>query len=84
VKTIGKAIPLIPRVNSSLVPGAADVSDDRQRLLCRLDMYGLAERTVTGDGNCQVRTHLAAWSPGSSACCMRTVTCKQAACAWRS
>lgn len=29
--------------------------DDRARLDLRLDMYGLSERTVQGDGNCQFR-----------------------------
>jgi hypothetical protein len=32
------------------------VSADRQRLLLRLEMYALQERSVSGDGNCQVRS----------------------------
>lgn len=31
-----------------------EVSADRSRLLLRLDMYALTEKSVTGDGNCQV------------------------------
>lgn len=45
---------VIPRVNPLLHPGASYVSEDRSRLLCRLDLYGLTERSVDGDGNCQV------------------------------
>lgn len=45
---------VIPRVNPLYAPTASYVSDDRSRLLLRLDMYGLQERQVQGDGNCQV------------------------------
>lgn len=45
---------VIPRVNPLLAPNASYVSEDRSRLLLRLDMYGLDERPVGGDGNCQV------------------------------
>jgi hypothetical protein len=45
---------VIPRVNPVYAPTASYVSDDRSRLLLRLDMYGLQERQVQGDGNCQV------------------------------
>lgn len=31
-----------------------EISSDRARLQERLDEHGLCERTVTGDGNCQV------------------------------
>lgn len=56
--TIGKVVPIIPRINSGILPAADVVTADRQRLLCRLDMYGLVERAVTGDGNCQVGVSL--------------------------
>lgn len=46
---------VIPRLNPVYAPTASYVSDDRARLLLRLDMYGLQERQVQGDGNCQVR-----------------------------
>jgi hypothetical protein len=45
---------VVPRLNPTVEPSAAWVSEDRQRLLLRLDMYGLQERPVKGDGNCQV------------------------------
>lgn len=41
-------------MNPLYAPTASYVSDDRSRLLLRLDMYGLQERQVQGDGNCQV------------------------------
>lgn len=56
---------VIPRVNPVFAPTAQYVSEDRSRLLLRLDMYGLVERQVQGDGNCQVsmtRSVLAAHS----------------------
>jgi hypothetical protein len=42
-------------LNPVYAPSASYVSEDRGRLLLRLDMYGLQERQVQGDGNCQVR-----------------------------
>jgi hypothetical protein len=46
---------LVPRINPypSPIPGS-DRDRDRQRLLTRLGMYGLCEKEVLGDGNCQV------------------------------
>jgi hypothetical protein len=41
---------LQPRVNNGTTGPPA-----RQRLDLRLDMYGLVERTIKGDGNCQFR-----------------------------
>lgn len=49
------ALQVIPRLNPVYAPSASYVSEDRGRLLLRLDMYGLQERQVQGDGNCQVR-----------------------------
>lgn len=49
---------VVPRLNPCFFPDADYVSQDRQRLLLRLDMYALQERQVTGDGNCQVRYQL--------------------------
>jgi hypothetical protein len=51
---------VIPRVNPVFAPTAQYVSEDRSRLLLRLDMYGLLERQVQGDGNCQVSRMMAA------------------------
>lgn len=45
---------VIPRLNPIQAPTPSYVSEDRSRLLLRLDMYGLQERQVKGDGNCQV------------------------------
>ncbi|GAB4848597.1 OVARIAN TUMOR DOMAIN-containing deubiquitinating enzyme 12 [Ancistrocladus abbreviatus] len=47
-------VPLIPRVNSS-IPDLSDANLDHQRLLQRLQAYGLCEVKVSGDGNCQFR-----------------------------
>lgn len=44
----------LPRVNSQ-PPTPEDSSTARARLLSRLDMYGLCEVSVSGDGNCQFR-----------------------------
>lgn len=49
---------VVPRLNPCFFPDADYISQDRQRLLLRLDMYALQERQVTGDGNCQVRYQL--------------------------
>lgn len=46
---------LVPRVNPVLPLSDSYVSEDRQRLLLRLDLYALQERVVKGDGNCQFR-----------------------------
>ena len=45
---------VIPRLNPLSAPTDSYVNADRERLLLRLDMYGLEERQVQGDGNCQV------------------------------
>ncbi|KAL3161663.1 hypothetical protein ABBQ38_15492 [Trebouxia sp. C0009 RCD-2024] len=44
----------LPRVNSQ-PPSPEDSTTARARLLSRLDMYGLCEVSVHGDGNCQFR-----------------------------
>jgi hypothetical protein len=44
----------IPRINGS-IPTYDDASADHQRLLDRLDLYGLTEQKIKGDGNCQFR-----------------------------
>jgi hypothetical protein len=49
---------VIPRLNPQLPPTPGYEAADRSRLLLRLDMYGLQERVVKGDGNCQVRRWL--------------------------
>ncbi|XAR58336.1 Ubiquitinyl hydrolase 1 [Bertholletia excelsa] len=48
------AIPHVPRMNS-FIPSVNDASLDHQRLLQRLNIYGLYEVRVSGDGNCQFR-----------------------------
>ncbi|KAK9830552.1 hypothetical protein WJX72_012417 [[Myrmecia] bisecta] len=45
----------VPRVNSSTPATPGDEFTNRQRLQLRLQMYGLCEREVKGDGNCQFR-----------------------------
>eukprot|EP00850_Spirogloea_muscicola_P001619 SM000006S19384 [mRNA] locus=s6:393609:395719:- [translate_table: standard] len=47
--------PLILRTNSGILPHDDDISVDHQRLLERLCIYGLKERQIPGDGNCQFR-----------------------------
>ncbi len=47
-----------PRTNSAASSeelGYGSARSDRERLLGRLATYGLCEREVKGDGNCQVR-----------------------------
>ncbi|KAH1206626.1 OTU domain-containing protein [Glycine max] len=44
----------VPRINS-FIPTVSDASMDHQRLLQRLNVYGLCEVKVSGDGNCQFR-----------------------------
>lgn len=48
------SVQLIPRINPLIQPTSELISNDRQRLLYRLDFYGLTEKVVKGDGNCQV------------------------------
>ncbi|KAL8143608.1 hypothetical protein V2J09_016640 [Rumex salicifolius] len=45
---------LVPRINS-FIPTYSDASMDHQRLIQRLQVYGLCEVRVSGDGNCQFR-----------------------------
>ncbi|OMO99259.1 Ovarian tumor, otubain [Corchorus olitorius] len=47
-------VPHVPRINS-FIPNISDASLDHQRLLQRLQIYGLFEVKVSGDGNCQFR-----------------------------
>lgn len=48
------SIPHVPRINRS-IPTLNDASFDYERLSERLREYGLQERKMTGDGNCQFR-----------------------------
>ncbi|XP_039132885.1 OVARIAN TUMOR DOMAIN-containing deubiquitinating enzyme 12-like isoform X3 [Dioscorea cayenensis subsp. rotundata] len=48
------SIPHVPRVNT-FIPTLSDASLDHQRLLQRINAYGLVEVKVSGDGNCQFR-----------------------------
>ncbi|KAG6538051.1 hypothetical protein ZIOFF_003154 [Zingiber officinale] len=47
-------IPHVPRINGE-IPSVDEASFDHQRLIDRLQLYGLVERKVEGDGNCQFR-----------------------------
>ncbi|KAE8710079.1 Detected protein of confused Function [Hibiscus syriacus] len=47
-------VPHVPQINT-YIPSISDASLDHQRLLQRLQVYGLCEVKVTGDGNCQFR-----------------------------
>ncbi|XP_057489361.1 OVARIAN TUMOR DOMAIN-containing deubiquitinating enzyme 12 isoform X2 [Actinidia eriantha] len=47
-------VPHVPRINS-FIPNVNDASLDHQRLLQRLNVYGLYEMKVSGDGNCQLK-----------------------------
>ncbi|XP_052172570.1 OVARIAN TUMOR DOMAIN-containing deubiquitinating enzyme 12-like isoform X2 [Diospyros lotus] len=47
-------VPHVPRINGD-IPSIDEVTSDHQRLLDRLQLYGLVERKVQGDGNCQFR-----------------------------
>ncbi|KAK9678041.1 hypothetical protein RND81_11G184200 [Saponaria officinalis] len=47
-------VPVVPRVNS-FFPTLSDANTDHERLLQRLQVYGLFEVRVSGDGNCQFR-----------------------------
>ena len=45
-------------------------SEDRARLIRRLETYSLCEHDIKGDGNCQV------WSPGHPLACLpRSTAC---------
>ncbi|KAF8369692.1 hypothetical protein HHK36_007691 [Tetracentron sinense] len=47
-------VPHVPRINT-YIPNLSDASLDHQRLLQRINVYGLYEVKVSGDGNCQFR-----------------------------
>ncbi|WOL12599.1 hypothetical protein Cni_G21366 [Canna indica] len=48
------SMPHVPRINT-FFPSFSDASLDHQRLIQRLNAYGLYEVKVSGDGNCQFR-----------------------------
>ncbi|KAA8516562.1 hypothetical protein F0562_016932 [Nyssa sinensis] len=54
--TLDQMIPVshVPRING-YIPSVDEATSDHQRLLERLQLYGLVERKVEGDGNCQFR-----------------------------
>ncbi|XP_021812329.1 OTU domain-containing protein DDB_G0284757-like [Prunus avium] len=47
-------VPHVPKINGD-IPSVDEATLDHQRLLDRLQLYGLIERKVQGDGNCQFR-----------------------------
>ncbi|KAI6669405.1 hypothetical protein NL676_004290 [Syzygium grande] len=47
-------VPHVPKTNGE-IPSVDEATLDHQRLLERLRLYGLVERKVQGDGNCQFR-----------------------------
>ncbi|KAK4607103.1 hypothetical protein RGQ29_001072 [Quercus rubra] len=47
-------VPHVPRINGE-IPSVDEATLDHQRLLDRLQLYGLIEQKVQGDGNCQFR-----------------------------
>ncbi|OWM68912.1 OVARIAN TUMOR DOMAIN-containing deubiquitinating enzyme 12-like isoform X1 [Punica granatum] len=47
-------VPHVPRINGE-IPSVDEATLDHQRLLGRLQLYGLVEHKVQGDGNCQFR-----------------------------
>ncbi|KAI4386065.1 hypothetical protein MLD38_004032 [Melastoma candidum] len=47
-------VPHTPKTNGE-IPSVDEATLDHQRLLERLQLYGLVERKVEGDGNCQFR-----------------------------
>ncbi|KAL4191889.1 hypothetical protein AMTRI_Chr06g191280 [Amborella trichopoda] len=49
-----ESIPHVPKINA-YIPSVSDATLDHQRLLQRLNVYGLCEVKVSGDGNCQFR-----------------------------
>lgn len=51
-KRFSDSAPHVPRVNAEI---PFSCSQDKQRLSDRISYYGLAERQVAGDGNCQFR-----------------------------
>ncbi|XVE68836.1 hypothetical protein DITRI_Ditri09bG0101900 [Diplodiscus trichospermus] len=48
-------IPHVPKINGQIPTIDEEISDQR-RLLNRLQLYGLVENKVQGDGNCQFRS----------------------------
>jgi hypothetical protein len=48
-----ESIKHVPKINGS-IPTYDDASADHRRLLDRMDLYGLIEQKIKGDGNCQV------------------------------
>ncbi|XP_044462072.1 OVARIAN TUMOR DOMAIN-containing deubiquitinating enzyme 9-like isoform X2 [Mangifera indica] len=48
-------VPHVPKINGE-IPSADEEISDHQRLLDRLQLYGLIENKVKGDGNCQFRS----------------------------
>ncbi|XP_057982917.1 OVARIAN TUMOR DOMAIN-containing deubiquitinating enzyme 12 isoform X2 [Malania oleifera] len=48
------SVPHVPRINT-YIPNLSEANLDYQRLLQRLNIYGLYEVKVAGDGNCQFR-----------------------------
>eukprot|EP00246_Nothoceros_aenigmaticus_P015203 TRINITY_DN620_c0_g1_i3.p1 TRINITY_DN620_c0_g1~~TRINITY_DN620_c0_g1_i3.p1 ORF type:complete len:451 (-),score=46.33 TRINITY_DN620_c0_g1_i3:238-1590(-) len=48
------SIPHVPKING-IIPTVDVASDDHQRLIERLYLYGLSENKIQGDGNCQFR-----------------------------
>ena len=55
LRAVGKALAHIPRVVDAKSVTHAREQADHVRLRERLSMYGLDEREVRGDGNCQFR-----------------------------
>ncbi|MEW5303689.1 MAG: hypothetical protein WDW36_006358 [Sanguina aurantia] len=49
------SVPVRPRTNPLAFPSGVHISEDRERLIGRLQFYDLVEREVQGDGNCQFR-----------------------------
>lgn len=47
-------VPHVPKINGD-IPSLDQATLDHQRLLDRLQLYGLVENKVQGDGNCQFR-----------------------------
>ncbi|KAH8954241.1 hypothetical protein BDL97_08G069300 [Sphagnum fallax] len=48
------SLPHVPKINAD-IPAQKVASEDHQRLLDRLSLYGLSEQKIEGDGNCQFR-----------------------------
>ncbi|XP_010543550.1 PREDICTED: uncharacterized protein LOC104816422 isoform X2 [Tarenaya hassleriana] len=49
-------VPHVPKINGELLPTEDEQISDHERLLQRLQLYGLVENKVQGDGNCQFRS----------------------------